>query len=45
MIAGLLFLNLILRVMELPMTRVFNLSELIMGGFGSSDPVAGGGET
>ena len=27
------------------MTRVFNLSELMVGGFGVSDPVTGGGET
>ena len=27
------------------MTRVFNLSELMVGGFGGSDPVTGGGET
>jgi hypothetical protein len=27
------------------MTRVFNLSELMVGGFGISDPVTGGGET
>ena len=27
------------------MTRVFNLSELMVGGFGVSDPVMGGGET
>ena len=25
------------------MTRVFNLSELMVGGFGVSDPVTGGG--
>ena len=27
------------------MTRVFNLSELMVGGLGVSDPVTGGGET
>ena len=27
------------------MTRVFNLSELMVGGFGVSDPVTGGVET
>ena len=27
------------------MTRVFNLSELMVGGFGISDPIMGGGET
>jgi hypothetical protein len=45
MIARLLFLTLILRVMESPMTRVFNLSELMVGGFGVSDPVTSGGGT
>ena len=40
-----LFVHLILWVMESPMTRVFNLSELMVGGFGVSDPVMGGGET
>jgi hypothetical protein len=44
MIAGWFFLSLILRVMELPMTMVFNLSELMVGGFNGSDPVTGGGE-
>ena len=29
--------------MESPMTRVFYLSELMEGGFGSSVPVTGGG--
>ena len=28
--------------MESPMTRVFNLSELMVGSFGVSDPVTGG---
>ena len=31
--------------MESPMTRVFKLSELMVEGFGVSDPVTGGGET
>ena len=31
--------------MESPMTRVFNLSELMVGSFGVSDPVTGGVET
>ena len=30
--------------MESPMTRVFNLSELMVGSFGVSDPVTGGVE-
>ena len=37
-------LSLILRVMESPMTRVFNLSELMVGGFGVSDPVTDRGD-
>ena len=41
MIAGWFVLSLILRVMELPMTRVFNLSELRVGGFRVPDPVTG----
>ena len=31
--------------MDSPMTRVFNLSELMVGGFSVSDPVTGGVET
>ena len=31
--------------MKSPMTRVFNLSELMVGSFGVSDPVTGGVET
>ena len=31
--------------MESPLTRVFNLSELMLGGFGVSDPETGEGET
>jgi hypothetical protein len=31
--------------MESPMTRVFNLSELMLGSFGNSDPITGGRET
>jgi hypothetical protein len=31
--------------MESPITRVFNLSELMVAGFGVSDPVTGRGET
>jgi hypothetical protein len=27
------------------MNRIFNLSKLMVGGFGWSDPVTGGGET
>ena len=27
------------------MTRVFNLTEIMVGGFGVSNPVTGGGET
>jgi hypothetical protein len=45
MIAGLIYKSLKLAVLESPMTRVFNLSELMLGGFGGSDPVTGGGET
>jgi hypothetical protein len=45
MIAEWLFLSLILRVMESPMTPIFIFSELMVGGFGGSDPVTGGGET
>jgi hypothetical protein len=28
-------------LMESAMTRVFNLSELLVGGFGGSDPITG----
>ena len=45
MIAQWFVLSLILRVMESPMTRVFNLSELMVGSFGVSDPVTGRVET
>ena len=45
MIAGWFVLSIILRVMESPMTRVFDLSELMVGGFGVLDPVTGGVET
>jgi hypothetical protein len=31
--------------MESPMTGVFNLSELMVGSFGVSDPITGGVET
>ena len=44
MIAGWFVWSLILWVMESSMTRVFNLSELMVGGFGNSDPVTGRGE-
>jgi hypothetical protein len=44
-IAGWFFLSLVLRVMESLRTRVFNLSALMVGGFGGSDPVTCGGET
>ena len=30
--------------MDSQMTRIFNLSELMVGGFGVSDPVTGGAE-
>ena len=45
MIAGWFVLSLILQVMESPMTRVFNLSELMVRIFSVSDPVTGGGKT